>query len=624
MIRMMQFHKVLIGGVLAFGTLLAQDSGVLPPLPKPLTLPPGNDEILPIAKSSSYLGDAIRIVDCPDQKDQPFGTCGNLVFGGPALFNTHLSGLIRIKFDNPVNNVAHFTITHPNNIVGDDVFMSAPQLYEYGIGQNRILDDFDEYSQGDLNLITGEVTNLNYIVFASNSFYFYLGNANPQLKPPPFSFPGQYGSTSAKFTQRPDGKLDFTFYGTTFLPLGDNVQGEPVRIQLPMCGPVYNCANIQALGMSLHPHLAISTVPNTDAKCGAACPVIPADTTAVFTLNTAVSDIGDDFSGLKIPQLGGGAVGRSQIQGRVQIQFGRQNGNYVPVALTSLPPLGLAIPQPPFPAPGLSLGWVGHDEVIKFGNFTYDAASTGMADDPFDVATGEVDVTTGKFVGGLLWRQFWTQRLLVAILEQNAPKLGVNSFWLRGPADFTTGINGQTLFRFQGKTLLNFSGLYFPGTNYSNTSSGFTAGPGSILEPFNNIQAALTSDTPTQTISGSQTGLSSSYGDTFSYNFSVPCAAAGKDATFTYTNGGSKNGGTFTMTNLASVSCTNSRLSTASPGNYDAIAFSGFGTWSKDSTPHVATVQAVNSPGAPAYISIQIDGGSTSSANLKPATIPVP
>jgi len=170
-IRMTQFHKILIGAALACGVLLAQDSGVLPPLPKPLVLPPGNDQILPIAKSSSYLGDAIRIVDCPDQKDQPFGTCGNLVFGGPALFNTHLSGLIRIRFDNPVNNVAHFTITHPNNIVGDDVFMSAPQLYEYGIGQNRILDDFDEYSQGDLNLITGEVTNLNYIVFASNSFH---------------------------------------------------------------------------------------------------------------------------------------------------------------------------------------------------------------------------------------------------------------------------------------------------------------------------------------------------------------------------------------------------------------------------------------------------------------------
>ena len=105
-----------------------------------------------------------------------------------------------------MNNIAHFTITHPNNIVGDDVFMSAPQLYEYGIGQNRILDDFDEYSQGDLNLITGEVTgepNLHR-VFASNSFYFYLTNANPQLKPPPFSFPGQYGTTTAKFTQRAD------------------------------------------------------------------------------------------------------------------------------------------------------------------------------------------------------------------------------------------------------------------------------------------------------------------------------------------------------------------------------------------------------------------------------------
>ena len=141
---MIWFRKFALGALLAATPVLlvAQVSNVLPPLPTPLVLPPGNDEVLPIAKSSSYLGDAIRIVDCPDAKDEPFGTCGNLLFGGLALYNTHLTGKVRIHFEQPVNNIAHFEVTHPNDLVGDDVFMAAPQVYQFGVGQNRILDDF--------------------------------------------------------------------------------------------------------------------------------------------------------------------------------------------------------------------------------------------------------------------------------------------------------------------------------------------------------------------------------------------------------------------------------------------------------------------------------------------------
>jgi hypothetical protein len=623
---MIWFRKFALGALLAATPVLlvAQVSNVLPPLPTPLVLPPGNEEVLPIAKSSSYLGDAIRIVDCPDTKDEPFGTCGNLLFGGLALYNTHLTGKVKIHFEQPVNNIAHFEVTHPNDLVGDDVFMAAPQVYQFGVGQNRILDDFDEYSQGDLNLINGEVTNLTYLVFVSNSFYVYLENANPQLKPPPFTFPGGYGTSYAKFSQRPDGLLDFTFYGSTFLPLGSNVNGDPVRVPLPFCGPYLNCANVQALGTSLHPHLALSTIPVNDAKCGDACPAIPASTIKEFTLNAAVSDIGDDFSGLNIPQLGGGAVGRSQLQGRVQIQFGQQNGNYVPVAFNALPPSGLLVPPPAFPISGLSLGWVGHDEFIHFPKLTYDVTATATTDDPFDLAIGELDVTTGKLVGGLLWRQFWTQSLLVAILNDNVGHIGVQSFFLRGPADFTKGDNNELLFRYQGTTLLNFTGAFFPAPDYTNTAGLLTSGAGSVLEPFNNIQAALVGDAPSQVMTASQTNLVSSHADSFSYSYSIPCAGQNQPATFTYTNNNASTGGTFTMQNLVSVSCTNSRQSAAPSGTYDSIAFTGFGKWSKDDNPHVVTVQAVTSPVSPFFITIQVDGGSVSNVNLKPATIPVP
>ena len=42
-----------------------------------LQLPPDLVEVLPVSKAGSYMGDAVRIVDCPLDKDNPFGTCGN-------------------------------------------------------------------------------------------------------------------------------------------------------------------------------------------------------------------------------------------------------------------------------------------------------------------------------------------------------------------------------------------------------------------------------------------------------------------------------------------------------------------------------------------------------------------
>jgi hypothetical protein len=132
-----------------------------------------------------------------------------------------------------------------------------------------------------------------------------------------------------------------------------------------------------------------------------------------------------------------------------------------------------------------------------------------------------------------------------------------------------------------------------------------------------------THDSPSMTFTASQSNVTSSLGPTFSYSLSVPCSGSG-NSSFTYTDNASTSaGGTFTMQNLASVSCFNSLTSTQQSGNYDTIQFSGFGKWSKDSNPHVATVQVSTAPDAP-YVSIQIDGGQTSVLNTKPPTTPVP
>jgi hypothetical protein len=81
----------------------------------------------------------------------------------------------------------------------------------------------------------------------------------------------------------------------------------------------------------------------------------------------------------------------------------------------------------------------------------------------------------------------------------------------------------------------------------------------------------------------------------------VNCDPVNQPFAFTYTNNGTgAENGTFTMTHTASVSCTNSKVSTAAPGTYDQVAITGFGTWSKDATspPSVAAL-----PSVPRFIS---------------------
>src|SRR2546427_10178565 len=198
-------------------------------LPVPLQLPPGLRQTLRINKDISYVGDAVRIVDCPKDEDNPLGTCSNILFGGLAMYDTHISGVVEVKFYAPINDIAHFEISHPGNLVGENAVMKAPQAYEMRVRDVFILDALDQISSGDLNLLTGEVTRLNYAALFSNSWYGDLVKVNPKLKPPDFQFPGIYGSAKALFEQRPDGLLDLTFQGSTFLPLSKDIKGDPLQ-----------------------------------------------------------------------------------------------------------------------------------------------------------------------------------------------------------------------------------------------------------------------------------------------------------------------------------------------------------------------------------------------------------
>ena len=184
-----------------------------------IKLPPGLEQTLPLDSESSYYGDALRAAHTTDAQPKVYGVTGNLLFGGFALLDTHLHGSVHIKFSPPQNDTTHFEISLGSGLKGGDGRLSAPQFYCLPAQQSQVMNAHDVLSSGDLNLIDGLVTNLKCRFFFLNTAIFALADVNPTLPAAPIDFPGFYGSTWARFDQRPDGRLDFTFYGTTFIPL---------------------------------------------------------------------------------------------------------------------------------------------------------------------------------------------------------------------------------------------------------------------------------------------------------------------------------------------------------------------------------------------------------------------
>lgn len=614
----------------SIGLLAIAASGnlrALPNLPVPLKLPPGNLQTLPINKVASFLGDAVKIQDCPNDADNPIGTCNNLLYGGLAMYDSHLSGLVEIRFFPPRNNISHFEITHPGNLVGDDAVMKAPQAYEMRVRKVFLLDALDQVSSGDLNLLTGEVTRFNYSSLFSNTWYQDLVRVNPRLKPPDFQFPGIYGSSFARFEQRDDGLLDITFAGSTFLPLSNDIKGAPVRIPLPFCGPLLDCAGLEAPGTSLHPHLQFSTKAPDDTPCGAKCPDIPFNTIQMYTAQSYFTSFGDHFT-INVPELGGRGDGRTHLQGRIQVQFGPRSGDTVPVHISTLPPLGLLVdlPDPPPPLGSFKITMFGHNEFLRFPLLTYVTADPVLLEDGFDIGVGAVNLKTGKFIEGLLYRGVPAQTLFSTIINLNITRIPLDTFRHRGPAYFEKGPNGETVFGYNGNYVTNFETFSFPSPDYSKPAQAHTAGPGSDLNPFLRLQGVQISDSPKALKTGSGENVISSFNERFSYSYSVSCDPSARTGQFRYTNFSTlSTGGTFDMEDVAAVSCTNSKNAVRASGDYDTISFSGYGPWSRDVNDgrHLATVQVSTAPDAP-YVSIQIDGGTISKVHVKPPADTIP
>ncbi|HEX4567247.1 MAG TPA: hypothetical protein VH138_11485 [Vicinamibacterales bacterium] len=596
----------------------APRTGSAPGAPKGarLTLPPGLVQELPIDPDASYFGEALRAAHARDHKDVMYGSTPNTLFGGACLAQGHLHGTVRITFSEPQEDIAHFTVTL-GELEGDDGVFAAPQLFKMPAILNKVTDAPGMISSGDLNLATGDVSNLNVSATFMSTVVLALLSVNPKIPPIACQFPGQYGSAWAKFEQRADGRLDFSFSGVTFMPLGAGFGGDQLRMPLPFAGPSMRFASVPGVGSALHPHLAISTKAPEGEACGGRCPDIPTNTVREYTAfvhNTAFGDVFD----LNVPELGGGTTGRAHLSGRFLIQFGERSRGSVPVLISTIVPGGMLATPPESPMaaafPGrLSLGLLGHDEVLRFPKAAYPMHGVCWVDDPFEFSIGSVDLRTGRFLTPLLYRGFIVQDVLLALmmLEPRTPK---SSMFFRGPAAFEKDGSGQTVLSFNGTVKIPYpEGFKFPRPDLQST---FTVGPDSALDPYLYFQAMDGIAPAPDGKSGGARSVLASNGQTFSYSYSIPGYPAGKPASFEYVN--ETTGGTFRMGSLVWVNFSNAGRD-CRPNQCDVITFTGIGLWSQGTQrPHMATVQ-ISTSGEMPYVSIQIDGGVVSNVNTKPA-----
>jgi hypothetical protein len=579
----------------------------------PLQLPPGLEQVLPLSKAASYFGDGIAPIDCKDPVSVQWGTCGNFIFGGLAMVDSHLSGSIRIKFSPPINNVTSFEVSYEGGFQGDDAVLVTPQQFKMPFQQSRVDQVPGTVSSGKLNLATGEVFDLTiYARYRSTALVALVG-VNPTFPKQPLAFPGQYGAASAQFEQRPDGMLDFTFYGSTFVPLGKDISWP-----LNFVGPSGQFATIPAVGTVMHPHLQLSTKEPEGGGADISAD-IPFNSVQEYTLFTHNSAFGDLFT-LNVAELGGPAKGRSHLLGRLQIQFGGRTGNSVPVAIWALPPGGEMEPMPPspitqmFPAP-LSAGPQGFNEDLRFPLRTYPLDTLSIIDDPFDISVGSIDLSTGKSLNQIYHRGFINQDLIYALLRVE-PRTPKGSFYFQGPAVLLKDERGQQVFRFRGLTHLPYpEGFSFPKPDFA---MPFVAGSNSALDPYLWFHAIQSKPTGRLIISeGSAQEERASSGDLFSYRYSIPSQPDRHNAVFEYENHTQQ--GQFRMHSLVWVDFANSATQESSREDYDTVTFAGYGIWTKGgtSTLQLAAVQISKSSTKP-FVGIQISSGDVSNVNTKP------
>lgn len=610
---------------------------------RPLEIPPGGlDYTLPINPDLSCFGDALRAVDCPGEQPilpgfPPFGLCERIFFGGFLPTTSPLSGKVHVKISPPDSNgKAGFEIRHPGGLQGGAGRLTGPQLFRMPVQHTTVRDLPGLVSSGVLDTRTGCVFNFHYNLQNMNTALYSLLALNPGLPPPILStlltFPGQPngGSTWACFTPRPDGLFDVDLAAHMFVPLGAGIDEAPLRFALPFTTPDLKAASFVARGTSLHPRIFVTTRETPAAPASAPAALVPQpedfpfDSVVELSAFSHETFFGDAFD-LHATELGkGGASGRSHLLARVRVQFGSRTGDTVPVVFQILPPGGLlsdAPVPPPFLPPGVSRGGAGFDTVLHFPRQSYPQSGLASPDDPFNVCTTSVHLGTGETVAPLLWRGFVVQALFAELIQVE-PCTPADSFNYQGPARFSRGAGGEVVLHWNGTVFLPYpKDFRFPSSAPGGQPPIVIQGD-SRLDPFRSIRAAAPQALDRSGIMRGDVSRARSpaTGVEFSYRWSIPYdpRRAG-EAFFEYTD--HTHGGTFLLTALSWLDY--SRTAGAAGGEPDVVTFSGFGTWSDDpETLHQVSAQISTAPDAP-FVGIQIDGGTVSNVDLKPAARPV-
>jgi hypothetical protein len=588
----------------------------------PLRLPETLEMTLPLCPRTSYHGDAIRVVDCADEREARFGSAANVIFGGPVLFDSHLSGILHLRFSPPERGRARFTVEF-DALTGEDGVLSAPMFFRWPVKGCRVVPEPGVIAGGTVDLETGESNDVSFSVRYLNSALQALVSVNPGFPDQPIVFPGPYGSGWAKFDERDDGLLDFTFYGSTFLPLGPALGGRRVRWALPFTGTAGTFASIPARGLAMHPHLHLSTRPlgkDHDAEEASLAPAhadapvdLPANSLCELTLCTRRSSFGDRFT-LNSPELGGQATGRSHLLGRLLLQTGERFGDAMPVVVSLLGPGGLLGQSPPSPLaavfPGrLSPGPVGHDEFLRFPTRNYFLDGVTLLDDPFDLSVGAVDLRTGRFINQLLHRGFIGQDLFFSLIRIE-PRTPQSSFLFRGNAAIAGGKESPTL-RFRTIVRVPYpAGFLFPAPDLT---TAITVGENSVLDPYLWVRAVQDACS-WHPLVAERREVQASTGERFSYRLEV---RTDTDAPVEFEYSNHSQNAVFQLETTSWLGCS------TPPGAHGQVTtivtFSGFGRWSKDPTRRAHQVAAQVAIGGDEYVSIQIDSGLVSNVNTKPA-----
>jgi hypothetical protein len=305
---------------------------------------------------------------------------------------------------------------------------------------------------------------------------------------------------------------------------------------------------------------------------------------------------------------------------------------------------------------------LGANGQLHFTLVTYAQHKLLYSDEPFNFAQGSIDLASGQILGQFEYPMYIDQSIIEALFPDNNGRVSTDPFFTiaeapwQDPGDtnyafFEKEPNGETMLRLNIFHHRSFATYCFPMPSLL-PNACWTAPTGANLNIFVKQQAVHLQNpaNPGSAVLSDSGSYTSAEGDPYTYNFSMPCNYNGTQAfSFVYTNKATTGPeqGTFTMTKPVSVSCTNSKVSTAAAGSYDVMAVTGFGTWSSDpanSLPRFMSASvSVNPnnhyadiivfaqyPGEPETVpgALVLPGDNIdvtfSSAENKPATKPVP